>query len=149
MLHEARKGVTLLEVLLVAALLFVIIPMGVVIYSNYYGYSAAGNAVNQLTFELRKAQMYSMMDRNGNGWGVTFVTSTANIVLYSGSTYATRNTLFDESYNVPGSVSIAGLNETDFARVTGYPNVTSTVSITASGRVRKVTVQAQGVVSHL
>ena len=141
-----RSGITLIEVLLVVALLFVVFSMSAIFYSNYYGYSAASVTMQQLAFELQKAQMYSVMGRQGSGWGVTY--ASGSIVLYAGASYAARNTNFVESYAVASSVLITGMNETDFARRTGFPNITSTVSITDSGRTRTLIVQPQGTISY-
>ncbi len=147
-----KKGFTLLEVLLVLALIFVIVPMTALFYSNYYGTAGTESAARTLALELRKAQLYSMMGKAGMGWGVTLVGTTASgggtIVLYATtSTYALRTAGYNESSTVAGSVSIMGFNEIDFTKRTGYPNKTSTVTITGSGRSKTLFIQSQGTVS--
>ncbi len=93
-----------------------------------------------------------MMGKAGMGWGVTLVGTTASgggtIVLYATtSTYALRTAGYNESSTVAGSVSIMGFNEIDFTKRTGYPNKTSTVTITGSGRSKTLFIQSQGTVS--
>jgi prepilin-type N-terminal cleavage/methylation domain-containing protein len=142
---RSRKGFTLIELILVVALVALIGSVAGLLYSNIYLRNAASNAQDELVFSLRKAQMYSMMGRQGSNWGVAIG---GNIVLYSGNSYASRNTAFDESYAVPNTVAIIGANEINFARLTGYPNVTSTITIASPGRTYTVQIQPQGIVSQ-
>ena len=146
LIHDSRKGLTLIEIVLIAAFVSLVGFLSAIFYSNFYLKSAARNVQNELTFELRKAQTYSMASREASGWGVTI--AGGSIILYKGNSYASRDPAFDEAYIVPSAVGISGFNETDFARITGYPGATSTVLITGAASVRTVTVQPQGIVSQ-
>jgi hypothetical protein len=89
--------------------------------------------------------MYSMMDKQGSGWGVTL--TGGNIILYDGNTYASRTPAFNEAYSVPAAVGISGFSEIDFARVTGLPQATATIVTSGDGSTHTIVVNAQGVVA--
>lgn len=141
-----QKGFTLIEMTLTVALVFYIGLISVMFYSSFYLKNAANSVTQDLAFSLRKAQTYSMAGRQGSSWGVSF--TGGSIIVFKGATYATRIAAFDEVHSVPSTLSISGFNETVFARMTGYPNATSTVIITGGGRSRTLAINVQGIVSQ-
>jgi len=148
---EKERGFTFIEMIVVVALVAVMAAMTSFFYSNYYLKTAAQSADTQLTAELRKAQMYSVMDKQGSGWGVTF--TGGNIVLYEGNTYASSIPAFSEIYSVPASVGVSGFGEIDFARVTGLPHWpglagfgTTTVMITGAPNTYTIVINPRGIV---
>jgi Tfp pilus assembly protein FimT len=140
-----KNGFTLIEMILVVALIFYMGFLAVLFYSNFYLKNAASNIAQDIVSSLRKAQTYSMAGRQGGSWGVAF--TGGNIVLFKGSSYAARNSAFDEITSIPSTLAIAGFNETVFSRVTGFPNVTSMITITGGGFAKQVTVSSQGIVN--
>lgn len=140
-----NKGFTFIELLLVISITLIIGSYSAVFFSRFISQNAVSNTQDQLTNQLRKAQLYAMMSKQNSNWGVNFSSNT--ITLYQGNSFATRNTAFDEVFTVNNSVTVSGLSDTNFARMTGIPNTTSSVTVSGTGGSKTITVNSQGVVN--
>lgn len=141
-----NRGFTFVEMILVVALISIVTGMSVVFYSRFINQNAVLNTVDQLVGELHKAQIYAMSGKQNSNWGVNYASQT--ITLYSGTSYVARNTAFDEKFNVNGTVSVSGLSDLNFARVTGIPTVSPTITISGGNNTKTVTVSSQGGISR-
>lgn len=138
-------GFTLIELILVIAISFIIGIVAVPFYSRFFTQNAVSNTTDQLTAELRKAQMYSMMGKQNGSWGVNYASNV--ITLFQGSSYAGRNTAFDEKFNVDNGSSIGGFTSVTFTRGTGTPSATQSITIIGNTVSKIITVNSQGVVN--
>lgn len=144
--YRLNKGFTLIELLLVMAIFMVIASSSAAFFSNFILQNAVGNTQDQLVGQLRKAQIYAMMGKSNSGWGVNLSGNT--LTLFQGSTFASRTVAFDEVFVKNMNVTVSGLTEIDFAKTTGLPNTTASISISGIGSTKTVTVNSQGVVSR-
>ena len=144
----ASRGFTVIELLLVVAIFFVIAGFAPAFYGRFFLQDAVAEAADRVAGSLRNAQGYSLAGKGSLPWGVALNGNV--VVLFQGNSFATRNTALDRQVALPSSVSISGLNETVFARVSGVPTAPLAVSLTASsgGISRRVTMNALGVVSR-
>lgn len=140
------KGFTLIELILVVAIMLTISVMAPVFYSRFLLQNAVANTVDQLTGSFRKAQIYSMMGKQGSAWSVNYSLNT--ITLYKGTTFASRDSSFDETFSVNSNVSVAGLTDVSFARFSGLPTPsTSSITVSSGNNSKNITINSQGVVS--
>jgi Tfp pilus assembly protein FimT len=141
-----------LEVILVIALITIIGLTSVPFLSRFLVQSATIDTYNNLLAQLRKAQSYAMTGKQNGSWGVYYgtVAGTKKIILYQGNTYASHvNTTFDESYSVSPNVTITGLTDINFSKVSGTPNTTANITITGtSNTTRNIQINAQGIVNY-
>jgi prepilin-type N-terminal cleavage/methylation domain-containing protein len=142
-----KKGFTLIEMLLVIALFMILAGLSTPFYARFLTQNNVNNVVDQLSGQLRKAQIYAMMGRQNGAWGVTV--NSGAIILFQGSSYATRNSAFDEKFLLNPNISITGLTEVVFAKVSGLPSTTPTIVITGNNSSKTVTVNSQGVINKL
>ena len=146
---KKEAGVSFLEIILVVALMAILATMAPIFYSRLILQNAVSNTTDQLTGSLRKAQLYSMMSKQGSGWSVNYSSNT--ITLYKGSTFLGHDTSFDEKSDVNANVSVSGITDISFARITGLPIPGGgiTITISSSGNNSKtITINSQGVVSR-
>ena len=136
-----NQGFTFLELLLVISIISVIGAMSAIFYSRFLAQNAVSNTVEQLSSQLRKAQTYAMAGKQNSAWGVKFASN--KITLYSASSAA-----FDENFAVSSNVSVTGFTQVLFARATGIPDSTPTITITQNDTTKTVTVNAQGMVTR-
>ena len=136
-----NRGVTLIELLLVILIVSTIGLMSVSFYSRFLTQNAVDNSVNQLVASFRKAQTYSMMGKQNGVWGVRHTLSPKKITLYLSGSSA-----FDEIYNVNDNITVTVFDIT-FAKITGLPSATPTITITGGDNSKTITVNSQGVVS--
>jgi type II secretory pathway pseudopilin PulG len=96
---------------------------------------------------VRRAQTYSRGAANDSAWGTEILAS--SVVVFKGTTYASRDTTADETTAIPGSITPSGTAEVDFAKLSGIPSATATITLTSnSGNTRTITVNAKGMVDY-
>lgn len=146
--NTSRRGVTLLELLLVITIMSTLSVMTASFYSRFFVQNAVDNTVDQLVGQIRKAQFYAMMGKqSGGNWGVNFSSNT--ITLYQGNTFGTRNAALDEKFSVNANISLGAFSDINFTHATGLPASSQTINIMGPNNTTKtVTVNAQGVVSR-
>lgn len=141
-----QAGFTLIELLLAIVLLAIISFSSASFYGRFITQNAAAETQDQLISSLRKAQLYSMMGKQNGTWGVHVDSSI--IRFFQGTTYATRNTAFDESFSLNGPLTISGMTDIIFTKTTGLPNNTPSVTITANSTTKQFTINSQGIISR-
>lgn len=149
-MRRKLRGFTFIELILVVAILAIIGSFTPILYTNFFSQNAAANTVDQFAGSLRKAQMYAMMGRQNDNWGVSFTTSPKTITLYRGSSFASRLPAFDETFSVDDATTITfstPSTDVNFARRTGVPSIQPVITITNGTNIKTVTVNSQGVVS--
>lgn len=132
-------GISLIELLIVISLVALLAAVAAPLSANMLISSQHSTAVDRLIGSLKKAQRYSMIQKNNVEWGVCLVNSRV-IRLYEESCIGAGQR---EEYILPNSVSVIGLSDISFSTVRGMPN--SAVSITIdSGTVTTVEITAAG-----
>src|SRR3989344_5529137 len=148
MLNVKHKlsGFTLIELLLVISIILIIGTFSTVFFSRFLTQNAVSNTQDRLIGQLRKAQIYAMMGRQNDNWGVDFRSNT--ITLFKGPSYALRTAAFDEKFSENANISISGFSEIVFTKTTGLPSTFATYTITGNDSSKQVTVNSQGVASR-
>jgi len=140
------SGFTIIELLLVIALMITIAAFSTPFYARFLTQNSVSTVRDQLTSHLRRAQMNAMMGKNNGPWGVTYVSP--KLILFQGTSYATRTTALDESFIVNPSISISGLGELIYTKTTGLPNASASITISGTGSSKTISVSNQGVVQQ-
>lgn len=139
-------GFTLIELLLVISIVLIIGTFSVVFFSRFLTQNAVANTQDRLIGQLRKAQIYAMMGRQNDSWGVDFRSNT--ITLFKGPSYLGRTAAFDEKFSENTNISISGFSEIVFTKTTGFPSTFGTYTIIGNDSSKQVTVNSQGVISR-
>jgi len=137
-----NKGFTLIEMLLVVAIVSIIATFSTAFYSRFINQSSISNIQDQLISQARKAQTYAMQNKQNTNWGINYATNI--LTLYSGTSYAARNTAFDETFEFNTNITITGITDINFAKATGKPNTTASITITSTTGSKTVNINAQG-----
>ena len=140
------EGFTLIELLLVISIISIIGTFSVVFFSRFLTQNAVANTQDRLLGQLRKAQIYAMMGRQNDSWGVDFRSNT--ITLFKGPSYLDRTIAFDEKFSENANISISGFSEIVFTKTTGLPSTFATYTITGNDSSKQITVNSQGVASR-
>lgn len=146
--HFFSKGVTLIELLLVVAIISTLGILSTTVFSRFLTQNAVSNTTDQFVNTLRKAQIYSMSGKRNSNWGVNYSNNT--ITLFKGDAYG-QDTSFNETFTVNSVVAISGISgDIVFSRVTGLPNSTPTITVssTTSNSSKTFTINSQGVVNR-
>ena len=144
---EKKKGFSMLEVLLSVAIVAVLFSISVPLFLSLYKRNDADVSVNVISQSLRRAQTLSQAVDDDTTWGVRV--EAPNITLFKGATYATRDSAFDETYELSSTITASGLSEVVFAKFSGLPQQTGTILLTInSGETRDITINAKGTISY-
>jgi len=145
--YGSQYGFTLIEVMLTMSIVAIIAGFSSLFYGRFVFSQEVSVVQDELQGSFAKAQMYSMTGKDDALWGVTFRVSDNSIVLFRGDTFATRDETRDEIYNVGSKITVSGLDEILFARITGRPDNTPTITISGNGTTDVLSVNAEGVLS--
>lgn len=144
-INERRDGYTLIEVLLVVAIINIIAAIGIPLYESLTFSSGIDVTTNTLFQDLYQAEIFSRSEKYDSGWGVSI--NGQVITLYQGSSYAARVTANDYIYNMPTTTTVSGLTEVDFSSLYGLPQSTGIFTLTSGTSSRTVTINSQGMVN--
>jgi len=140
-------GFTLVEILLSVVIIGMLTALSVPVYESFVRRNDLDLTTQQLASILRRAETYARAVSTDTVWGVEVQSST--ITLFQGTSFATRNTAYDETLSIPGSVTMSGLTEVQFAKFTALPNTTGNITLTSTTNdTRTVTVNAKGMVDY-
>lgn len=142
------RGVTLIELLLVVAIISTIGILSISFSSQFLTQNDVQNTSDQLVNSLRKAQMYSMTGRRESSWGINYSNDT--ITLFKGTAFG-QDPAFNERFTVNSNITISGLSgDIFFTKITGLPNNTPTITIssTSSNSSKTIMINTQGIVDR-
>ncbi len=144
-------GFTMLELLLTTAAFAIIIAIAIPFSNSSIVRGNLDNSARSLESSMRRAYTYARGSENNSDWGVRV--STSSVIVFSGSTYAGRDSVFDEIGNMSspallgGTLASDGVAEITFAKGTGTPNATGTITLTGGGNMKIITINDKGAIS--
>jgi prepilin-type N-terminal cleavage/methylation domain-containing protein len=141
------EGFTLLEVLLCVAIIGLLAGLSVPVYETFVRRNDLDLTTQSIAMMLQRAETYARAVNRDSVWSVEIQSS--KVILFQGTTFATRNTAYDETLSIPTSMVPSGLTEVQFSKMTALPNTTGSITLTSStNSVNTVTINAKGTVSY-
>lgn len=138
-------GYTLMEVLLSISLVAMVSGLSVPIFQSALYRNQIDTSSLLAVRAIKTAQTFAKTAKNDSAWGVFF--STNKITVYQGGSYFTRDNSADQEYDITG-VSVSGLSEINYAKLSGLPSGTGIINITAQNNTKSINVNAKGTVSY-
>ena len=146
-LNKIVPGFTLIELLIVLAIAGLLVASAEPTYHAFVQQTGVLDTSTVYVQTLRRAQILAQSGRGDSSWGVRIATTT--IVLFKGTSYATRDARYDDVYTVNTPVAVSGISEIDFASFSGTPNLFGTTTITSTNtQLITITVNAKGFVTY-
>lgn len=143
------RGFTLIELILVVALMALIGGMSAPFFQSFQVSSDLYTYTDTITRTLRRAQVQSIAGQNANSWGVYFDTAANTITLFYGNSYAIRDQSYDEVTKVPNSFDFTTTfsDEIFFTIYSGSPSSVGSVTLTdQNGGSETVTINTLGLI---
>lgn len=137
-----RTGFTLIEGLLVIAIFGVVTGVSIPMYLRYQQRNDISLAAENATEGINRACILSQLGEHDSGWGY----SIEHGILFKGSSYATRDTSFDESYPIFAGVSASGPGEIAFRKLTCEPIAAGTITFQIGDAATEIVVLSGGTV---
>jgi Tfp pilus assembly protein FimT len=133
--------------LLSVAILTMLTAISLPLYESFVRRNDLDITAQSVAGMVRRAESYARGVQGDSVWGVEF--QTGSIVLFKGTSFASRSAGFDETLTLPGSVTPSGLTELTFAKLSGAPNTTGSLTLTSTANAtRTITVNAEGMVDY-
>ncbi|MEI7452453.1 MAG: DUF2341 domain-containing protein [Candidatus Falkowbacteria bacterium] len=129
--NKNLRGFSLVEMLIVVAIVSILAAASLPVYSNFYGRAQLNEGSLAITQALRQARESSFVRYNNSNYGVKFLSN--SYVLYTGTSYASRTTSSDLTYSLDKSLSITTTlsnSEVNFSKGLGKPNTSGTITLT-------------------
>lgn len=141
------KGFTLIEIILSLATITVIAGISLPIYESFQVRSDLDIATVTIVQSIRQAQILAQASDRDTSWGIHV--QNGSITLFKGTGYATRDTSFDELFDMPTSITASGMTEIVCVKFSGLPQTIGTLTLTSNtNETRTITINAQGMVSY-
>ncbi|MBD3280812.1 prepilin-type N-terminal cleavage/methylation domain-containing protein [Candidatus Dojkabacteria bacterium] len=145
--YNSESGFSLIEVLLVVALIAMAAGISATLYTDYQTRNELDLTAQKVTQAIRTAQTNAQSMKNNSTWGV-YVTNN-EITVFEGVDYATRNTDSDFTLEVSGRVNHSGIGEIIFSKYYGVPDTTGDINLTAiNGSTAQLVINEKGVVDY-
>lgn len=144
-----RKGFTLLEVLLSIALLGLIAGFTTPIYSSFQNRNDLDIAISNTVQSLRRAQLLAQASSSDTSWGIKL--QAGSLTIFRGSSFAARDSNFDEIYPMSTGITLSNLNEIVFDKFSGLPTGPSVGTITLTdpnNETKNITINAKGMFDY-
>jgi prepilin-type N-terminal cleavage/methylation domain-containing protein len=145
---KLQAGFTLMEFLLVVAILSIISVICVPIYASLQNTNGLDVAMNTLVQDLYQAQLLSRSETHNSPWGVAISGTNQTITLYAGTSYASRNSAYDTVFTFPTTSTTSGLSEIDFSMFYGLPQSTGSITLKSGNTTNTATINSQGMVDY-
>lgn len=146
-MNANQRGFTLLEVLLVTALISVMAGFSAPVLARLQRSNDLQVAQQSLVQAHRRSQQLSRSSVNDQPWGVKI--QTGSVTTFMGTSYgAPRDTTYDEVFEISTTISISGVSETVYDKVSATPSVTGSTSLINDGVTKVTTVNAKGTIEY-
>jgi len=140
-------GFTLIEVMLAVVLVGLLAGIGMPVYYSLQTRNDLDIAAAAVSQNLRRAQVLSQSVDGDRSWGVRI--DPGNVIVFQGSSFASRDQSFDETFSIAENIVISGPNEIVFSKLAGLPQSTGNIMLTSSANESKtITINAKGTVSY-
>lgn len=140
----SNYGFTLLELLLSVAVISALAGLSLPVYRTLLQKNDLDIAAVTIAQSLRRSQLLSQAVDGDTTWGVNV--QSGSIVVFKGASYAARDTAFDETFDVPGTIGVGGATEIVFAKFTGLPQTTGVINVSTESDARSVSINEKGTI---
>ena|SRR3990167_9711247 len=140
------RGLILLEVLLSLAVIAILAGLSYPFATTMLKKNDLDTATNIIAQTLRRAQILSQAVDGDISWGVKVQSGSIN--LFKGTGYTLRDSNFDETFEVPSTISFSGVSEVVFNKFSGDPQITGTINLSGGSDTSSVSINDKGTISY-
>lgn len=133
------KGFSLIELLLVVALVSILAGSASPFLSNFLLRNQVEVTYNQVLGTIKKAQSNAMDNKNGATWGACL---TENKIRFFQGNCTTPS--IAEDFSVPSSITITGFSSVTFSPHRGEPSTPLTININSQLKNKIINLNAAG-----
>ncbi len=147
-----KSGFTLIELLVVISITMLLGGMAFVASARILNFTSIEGQAQSIRSHIERARIYTLASKNNSSFGVVFSSSTARV--FQGTTFISASSSdqvlnLDTGNNIINITLSNGSNTLYFNKISGEPNATGTITITAVNNSldrRTVVIYTTGVV---
>lgn len=140
-------GFTMIEMALSLAVITLIAGMSVPVYQSFQIRNDLDIATVSIVHSARRAEVLAGASDGDSNWGVKV--EAGSIFVFKGSSFASRDSAYDEIFDLPASITPTGLLELVFTKFSGLPVSTGTTTLSSTaGEVRDIAINAKGTLTY-
>ena len=143
---HSKKGVSLIEVITVIAIIGILSGVSVAGYFYYKKNSELALNVQQTANMIRKAKDNAVAVASDSQWGVNIESS--KVTVFKGGSFSGRDTSFDEVVTINGVTGVSGTTQIIFTKFTGLPPAASSVTLASGPENKSIQINEAGTVSY-
>ncbi len=144
---QFQRGFSFIEVMLSVAIITALATLAIPVYRTLQIKNDLDIAAQVSVQSVRRAQLQAQSSDGDTSWGLKVASGA--ITVFKGTSYAARDTTYDETYDLPTSITPSGVTEIVFAKFTGLPNTSGNLVLTpSSGVATTVVINAKGFASY-
>lgn len=143
-LPKINRGFTLIEVLIVMAILSILTTLGYFVAIDFYKSYAFNSERDIIVSILQKARSQSLSNINQSAHGVYFDNLNSRYVIFQGVTYAARNAALDENLAYAPGINHSGLVEISFFQLSGDSSASGSMNLSDGKRNTTISVNSEG-----
>jgi prepilin-type N-terminal cleavage/methylation domain-containing protein len=140
-----RRGFTLMEVLVNLAIGLILVGLAVYATSHFIENRDLEAVSDTLVSYLRSAEARALQSEGNMSHGVSVAGN--KITLFRGASYATKVTAYDTTLPYDSYIHFSGISEVVFAKQTGLPSATGTITVTNGIKSTIITIYSTGAIS--
>lgn len=146
--HRAsRSGFTVIELMITTALVAMMAFFSFSAYQSFQVKNDLDIAVNTIVQSLWRAQILAQASDGDMSWGVKV--QSGSIVLFGGASFSARDAAYDESFDLPSTITPAGVTEVVYEKFTGVPQTTGTTTLTTTtNESRTIILNSKGTLTY-
>jgi prepilin-type N-terminal cleavage/methylation domain len=140
-----RSGFTLVEILVTICIGLILARFAVLATINFTKNRELEAVSDTLVTYLRTAETRALQSERNVNHGVSTVGG--KITLFSGNSYAARQTAYDTILPYDSYLQFSGISEVVFAKQTGLPSATGTITVGNGTKTLTITIYSTGAIS--
>jgi len=138
-----KNGFTLLEILLVVAIIIFLAAITFPLGFDFYKRQQLQTHSQQILQTLRRVQLKAMAVELESSFGVYLTND--NYILFKGDSYANRDSQYDEIFDLPQIITIQDPpKEVVFSKFEGKPNWTGGIILNSNGLTQTININEMG-----
>lgn len=140
------KGFTLIEIILVIAIMIILAGITMPVVADYLRQEEVAKSVDMFYLKIKEARDLAINQVDDSSFGIAITNS--SFTLFKGDGYSNRDISEDFVYVMPAQVTISGLPEINFSKVTGKSSSATTYTIYDKDKQYKISVDSEGFISR-
>lgn len=140
-----QKGFSLLEVLLIIALVGVLLGAGIPVLYSYFSGNNLDSASSRVTQSLYQAKTFAEAGVDDSEWGVYI--QNGLVTIFQGNDYAGRDAGYDQDIELAEEIAVSGIDEIYFSVFSGSPSATGDIVLSIVGeRTATISINSLGII---